>query len=208
MADIAVKSEPNLGAARPQTVLSSHSLGDDTIVIGPVLPDDTGTLFLWLNDAEAAMWDLPFRPMDWMGFHNWLAEVSRNAATVMFAIRRRTHPAIIGTVVLTKIHPVHRSAELGVRIGAEDQRGKGYGSAAVALALRYAWNQLNLNRVQLTVLGKNQRAIGAYQKAGFQQEGTSRQAAFIDGGWCDVVQMSVLRPWPALRDVSLPAPGA
>jgi RimJ/RimL family protein N-acetyltransferase len=208
MTAIAAKPEPTLGAASPKAVLFAHSLRDDAIVIGPVLPEDTGSLFLWVNDADAAMLDLPFRPMDWMGYHNWLAELSRNAATVLFAIRRRAHPAIIGYIVLTKIHPVHRSAELGVRIGAEDQRGKGYGSAAIALALRYAWNQLNLNRVQLTVLSTNHRAIGAYQNAGFQHEGLSRQAAFIDGSWCDVVQMGILRPGPVLRDVSRPAPGA
>jgi len=193
MTAAASKLNPDLsGAAVPMSALTSHSMRDGIVTIGPILPEDTGALFLWLNDVDAAELDLPFRPMDWMGYHNWLAEISRNGSVVLFAIRRLSHPAIIGYIALTKIHPVHRSAELGLRIGAEADRGKGYGSSALALALRYAWNQLNLNRVQLTVLNTNQRAISAYRAVGFQREGLLRQAAFIGGNWCDVIQMGIL----------------
>ena len=219
MASAAAKPDIDLDeGAKPLTALSAHSMRNDTVVIGPILPEDAGPMFLWLNDAEAAALDLPFRPMNYITFHEWLTEISRNAATVLFAIRRPSHPAMIGYLALTKVHPVHRSAELGVRIGAEMERGKGYGRAAVALALRYAWNQLNLNRVQLTVLSTNYRAIRAYLAVGFEVEGVSRQGAFIDGRWCDVLQMGVLRPAPVLQDignapaspggVSPPVPGA
>jgi diamine N-acetyltransferase len=189
---------PEIGGAAISP-LTAQSLRDGAVVIGPVLPEDTAALFLWLNDAQTAELDMPFRPMDWMGYNNWLTEISRNASQVFFAIRRISHPAIIGFVALTKIHPVHRCAELSVRIGAEGDRGKGYGAAAIALALRYAWNQLNLHRVHLTVFSTNQRAIGAYNASGFQCEGLLRQAAFINGAWCDVIQMGVLRSAPGPR---------
>lgn len=188
----------SLPGGRPEAAagaaLSAHSLRNDAVVIGPLLPDDTAAMFLWLNDVDAAEADMPFRPLDFMGYHNWLGEVSRNASLVLFAIRRQRHPAIIGYIALSKINAVHRSAELGVRIGADEMRGKGYGRAAITLALRYAWNQLNLNRVCLTVLAGNGRAIAAYRAAGFQQEGVLRQAAFMNGAWCDVIQMGILRP--------------
>jgi RimJ/RimL family protein N-acetyltransferase len=201
MASAAAQPDIEAGAgAKPQTALCAHSIRNETVVIGPVVPEDAGPMFLWLNDTEAAALDLPFRPMDYMGYHNWLAEVSRNTAMVLFSIRRLCDPAIIGYIALTGIHPVHRSAELGVRIGEEAERGKGHGRAAIALALRYAWNHLNLNRVQLKVLATNYRAIRAYLAAGFVCEGVSRQGAFIDGRWCDVVQMAILRPAPALQE--------
>jgi RimJ/RimL family protein N-acetyltransferase len=179
------------GATSPLTRLSLH---DSAVVIGPILPEDTATLFLWLNDVESANQDLPYRPLDWMGYNNWMAELSRNCAQSVFAIRRVDGPAIIGFVALTGIQPIHRSAELGVRIGSEKDRGKGYGSAAVALALKYAWNYLNLNRVHLRVISTNQRARAAYAKAGFSDEGVHRQALYLNGAWCDMAQMAALRP--------------
>ena len=174
--------------------LSAVSLHNTQITIGPFMPEDAASLFLWLNDIEAANLDLAFRPMDWAAFQTWLADIGRNASRVMFAIRRVSHPPILGYLALTNIHAVHRSAELGIRIGADADRGKGYGQAAVALALKYAWNNLNLHRVQLTVFAHNTRAIGSYRAAGFEEEGRLTHAAFIDGHWVDVVIMAALRP--------------
>jgi RimJ/RimL family protein N-acetyltransferase len=59
--------------------------------------------------------------------------------------------------------------------------------------LNYAFNELNLNRVQLTVNADNPRAVRAYQKAGFQEEGRAREAFFRDGRWQDMLYMAVLR---------------
>jgi RimJ/RimL family protein N-acetyltransferase len=178
----------------PLSPLSAVSLHDAEIAIGPFMPEDAASLFLWMNDIDAANLDLAFRPIDWTAFQTWLADVGRNQTRVMFAIRKVSHPPIVGYLALTNIHPVHRSAELGIRIGAAADRGKGYGQAAVALALKYAWNNLNLHRVQLTVFAHNTRAIGSYRAAGFEEEGRLTHAAFIDGQWVDVIIMAALRP--------------
>ncbi len=178
----------------PLSPLSAVSLHDSQIAIGPFMPEDAASLFLWMNDIDAANLDLAFRPIDWTAFQAWLADVGRNHTRVMFAIRKVSHPQILGYLALTNIHTVHRSAELGIRIGAAADRGKGYGQAAVALALKYAWQNLNLHRVQLTVFAHNARAIGSYRAAGFEEEGRLTHAAFIDGQWVDVVIMGALRP--------------
>jgi [ribosomal protein S5]-alanine N-acetyltransferase len=97
-------------------------------------------------------------------------------------------------VQIAGINAVHRSAELGIRIGAEKNRGQGYGKEALALAVEFCWNHLNLNRLQLLVFKHNQRAASAYKAAGFRKEGLLRKAAFIDGEWVDVILMAALRP--------------
>lgn len=193
MTSQAAVHEPQL-TAPVMSPLTTRSLHDGIVVIGPVLPEDSAKLFLWLNDVESAHLDLPYRPLDWMGFNNWLGDLSKNPSQVFFAIRRIDNPAIIGFIALTKIQPIHRSAELGVRIGEKTERGKGYGGNAIALALQYAWNNLNLHRVHLTVFDTNFHAISAYMLAGFRREGLMQQAAFINGNWCNVVQMAALRP--------------
>lgn len=178
----------------PLSPLSAVSLHDTQIAIGPFMPEDAASLFLWVNDIDAANLDLAFRPMDWTAFQGWLADIGRNQTRVMFAIRKVSQPQITGYIALTNIHAVHRSAELGIRIGAAADRGKGYGQAAIALALKYAWKNLNLHRVQLTVFAHNTRAIASYRAAGFEEEGRLTHAAFIDGKWTDVIIMAALRP--------------
>jgi RimJ/RimL family protein N-acetyltransferase len=52
---------------------------------------------------------------------------------------------------------------------------------------------LNLNRIYLRVYASNLRGIRAYEKAGFVHEGSARQAQYQDGGYVDILWMSVLR---------------
>ena len=177
--------------------LAAVSLRDEAVTIGPLLPEDTGQLFVWMNDVDAARLDLAYRPTDWLAFKAWLDELGRTNAQMVFAIRKLFEPQIIGFIIFKNIHPVHRASEIGVRIGNESERGKGYGTRALSLALRYAWNHLNLNRVSLTVFAHNARAIASYRTCGFVEEGRFSNAAYIDGEWVDVIPMAALRPKPA-----------
>jgi RimJ/RimL family protein N-acetyltransferase len=191
---VAALRTDDLPEHRQLAPLTAVSLRNDTVTIGPLLPEDTGPLFLWLNDVDAARLDLAYRPTDWMAFKTWLDELGRNNAQMVFAIRKLFEPQIIGFVIFKNIQFVHRAADVGVRIGAEAERGKGYGKRALTLALNFAWNHLNLHRVSLTVFAHNTRAIAAYRAVGFSQEGLLKDAAYIDGEWVDVVPMAVVRP--------------
>ncbi|MCX7795915.1 MAG: GNAT family N-acetyltransferase [bacterium] len=59
--------------------------------------------------------------------------------------------------------------------------------------LRYAFEVLNLNRVELTVYDFNKRAIRCYEKTGFTLEGRLRQKIFKNGNYQDVLIMSILK---------------
>jgi RimJ/RimL family protein N-acetyltransferase len=164
------------------------------ISIGPFVPEDFASVFCWFNDVAAARLDLAYRPVDMMAHQQWWHGLSKDPSKVVFAIRKTSEPAIIGFVQITAINSVHRSAEMGVRIGEEKNRGQGYGTEALRLALSFCWNHLNLNRVQLSVFKHNLRAIAAYKAAGFRKEGCMRRAAFIGGEWVDLILMATLRP--------------
>ena len=64
----------------------------------------------------------------------------------------------------------------------------------------FAFEEMNLNRIQLEVFDFNARAIRAYEKVGFQREGTLREAHYQRGAYLDVELMSILR-----RDWDAPA---
>jgi len=80
---------------------------------------------------------------------------------------------LVGTIRLAPIDVPNRSARLGIGIYDPGRLALGLGSAATRTALSYGFGKLGLNRVNLTVLAGNDRAIAAYRKVGFRLEGGS-----------------------------------
>jgi RimJ/RimL family protein N-acetyltransferase len=99
----------------------------------------------------------------------------------------------IGKCLYMDIDWRNRLAEVGIFIGEVSLWNQGYGSEAMGLLLRHAFDTLNLNRIFLSVFESNPRAIRCYEKAGFVLEGRLRQAEYQDGQFVDVLLMSVLR---------------
>lgn len=185
---------PNAASEGASRAIAQLSPKSGNVSISPALPDDIGKLFLWLNDAHSALEDMPYRPVDCLVFKEWLDQQAKQNGQILFMVRTLEPARAVGFILYKNFNPIFRAAELGMRIGNEADRGKGYGTAALKLALAYAWNTLNLKRVSLTVFAHNQRAIAAYRKAGFEREGLMRKAAFISGQWVDVVMMAALNP--------------
>jgi diamine N-acetyltransferase len=176
-------------------VIPADALSDDMVSLAPMLPQDFGLLFAWLNDADAAAMDVPYLPVSCLAYRDWLEKIARDSSQLLFSVRKRTPPGqAVGFVLFKNFQNVYRSAELGVRIGQECERGEGYGARAVRLALSYAWNTLNLHRVSLHVFADNHRALACYRKAGLIQEGLMREGAFTAGKWHNVALMAALRP--------------
>jgi RimJ/RimL family protein N-acetyltransferase len=89
--------------------------------------------------------------------------------------------------------PEDRKAGLGIIIGEKEYWSKGYGSDAIVTLLRFAFHEMNLHRVQLSVHDGNDRAKACYRKCGFVEEGRLRQDRFARGRYIDTLIMGVLR---------------
>ncbi|MBI5565704.1 MAG: GNAT family N-acetyltransferase [Chloroflexi bacterium] len=124
------------------------------------------------------------------------AEIEKEQAEereIAFAIRALADDQLIGFVGLDGINWVHGDSFVGIGIGDRACWGKGYGTDAMRVLVRYAFTELNLYRLSLNVFSYNQRAIRSYEKAGFVIEGRQRQALRRDGHYHDLVFMGVLR---------------
>ena len=100
------------------------------------------------------------------------------------------------------IHPVHRSAEMIIRLGEESHRGRGFGTEAIRILTTFAWTDLNLERLWLRVFADNERATKTYEKCGFKFEGLLRKSAWISNKWIDIGIMAILRTELALNGQS------
>ena len=79
------------------------------------------------------------------------------------------------------------------RLGNPDDWGKGFGTEAARLLIDYAFQELNLFKLQLTVFDFNDRAIALYKRMKFKEEGTFRQFMERDGKRHDMLLYGLLR---------------
>jgi RimJ/RimL family protein N-acetyltransferase len=161
------------------------------VSLSSIRPEDSEILFRWINDPETVRLNAPYKPVHWASHEAWVRSVGNSPGRHVFVIRVDGRP--IGVVQLVDIDPIHRSAELTIRIGEEADRGRGYGTEALRLAVGFAWRDLNLHRVWARVFATNARAIRAFQKAGFVEEGRLREAAHIGGRYVDMRVFGMLR---------------
>ena len=108
------------------------------------------------------------------------------------AIHIRESDRLVGTCAFSQLDGQNGSTLFHITIGEHDAWGQGYGTEATALMVDHAFTRLELHRVALTVFEFNPRAIRAYEKVGFIEEGRARQAILRDGRYWDEIHMSIL----------------
>lgn len=131
----------------------------------------------------------PPRVQDWREHF----ERELNPRFFPFAVRTMDSDRVIGFVVLMRVEHAHGSAYVGIGIGDTQDRGKGYGSEAMQLALDFGFQELNLHRVSLEAVATNAQAIRSYEKCGFVHEGQTRGTDFRYGVRTNLVSMGILR---------------
>ena len=99
---------------------------------------------------------------------------------------------IIGESVINEIDDELRSANFRSGLFHSDECGKGIGSWAIEITRDFAFEELKLHRLELDVFSFNSRAIKAYKKAGFKQEGVLRDGIKDGDKYADDVLMAIL----------------
>jgi RimJ/RimL family protein N-acetyltransferase len=118
----------------------------------------------------------------------WVEE--RHTDSAWFAID--VDESLVGMCGLHSIDHYHQRAEVGIRIGRPHWR-MGLGQDAIRTLVDYGFQHLNLAKISLRALADDERAVGAYLKAGFVEEGRLRNHTWHDGARHDELVMSVLR---------------
>lgn len=107
---------------------------------------------------------------------------------------------IIGESVINEIDWDSRSANFRIGIFHSEACGKGIGSWAIQMTRDFAFAQLKLHRLELSVFSFNERAEKAYLKAGFKREGVLRDAIWTGTEYADDILMAILEDeWKELQ---------
>lgn len=122
----------------------------------------------------------------------WFDSLSATNDEYSFAIETLEDNKYIGGCGINKINWKNSVAEVGIFIGDKDKWGKGYGTDAMRILIKFIFEQMNINKIKLNVFSFNQRAIKSYEKCGFKIEGVLRQEVFRDGQYYDDIVMGIL----------------
>ena len=98
----------------------------------------------------------------------------------------------IGITELRRISYRARTADYGILIGEKDCWSKGYGTETTLLMLDYGFSILGLHNITLETYAYNERAIKAYQRAGFRIMGRRREVNLWGGKFYDEIIMDCL----------------
>jgi RimJ/RimL family protein N-acetyltransferase len=174
----------------------------DLVRLAAIDPEESAVaISRFSRDSEfyRLMDSYPCRLFTKEGTKKWIEKDLENEHVIIFAIRTLTDDRIIGDVGLDGLYWNHGDTFLGIGVGDREFWGKGYGSDAMKLVLRYAFSELNMRRVTLNVFEYNPRAVRCYEKIGFQHEGRVRKYLNREGRRWDLMYMGITKEeWLAI----------
>ena len=174
----------------------------------PFTDADADALYALHGDAfvlrywDAPPWTEPARAERFLATCRQLAEEGTGAR---LAMDRATDGAFLGWCGLTRWNPDFRSASLGYCL-TEAAWGQGYATEAAGALLRWAFDTLDLNRVQAETDTRNVASARVLEKVGFVREGTLREDCVVNGVVSDSWVFGLLRrEWrpSAVRDIGV-----
>lgn len=153
---------------------------------------DLEQLVRWRNDPVIFRGFFSTFPLSLGAQADWYEDLLRRIDKKLFVIEAKDGQAV-GTIGFDHIDWKNQKAEFGNMLVDKGHRGCGYASDATRTALRFGFEQMNLNRIYLEVYAWNQEAVQLYQKSGFKIEGVLQQAYFTEGKFNDTVLMAIVR---------------
>ena len=185
--------------------LPPPTLATARLRLRPVVDADADDLFALHRSArvlrywDAPPWDHPDRAKRFVAASRRMAEEGSGAR---LAIDRVSDGTFVGWCSLTGWNPGFRSARMGYCL-VEAAWGYGYATEAAGAVLQWAFDTLDLNRVQAETDTRNVASARVLEKLGFVREGTLREDCVVNGDVSDSWVYGLLRrEWRASRSTS------
>lgn len=191
-------TEPGSGAERVGRPLDAEAFGPT-----PTLPGDVVTLVPLGPEHFEDYWAMVCEPesLRLTGTHgvptirdtrSWLDSRADHRDRADFAILTADTGTFVGEVVLNEFEADDAACSFRILLLGPAIYGRGYGTAATRMVLRYGFDTVGLHRISLEVFDFNPRAERVYEKCGFRREGRKRDALLDGGRWHDAIIMAIL----------------
>ena len=145
----------------------------------------------WVNDPENRMFVGRRTPINSFQEDKWFEKIGEKK--IVLSIKHKKTKKIIGNVSMMDIETENRCAELGVLLGDKTFQNKGLGTEVEKLMLKYAFNTLNLHRIEAYIYTTNTRSLKVAKRVGFKQEGILREREYLNGKYEDCIALGILK---------------
>ncbi len=165
------------------------------IILREYRREDLASMRQWVNDPEVVdkLSDIFLFPHSVVQTESFLNGKLEGKGDPGFVIADKESGAYIGQIDLVNLDWKNRLSRFGIVIGDANLRGRGYGSEAIRLLQKHAFERLNLNKLELEVYDFNTNAYRCYLKCGFKEEGRLRESHYIHGWYHDKIIMGILK---------------
>ncbi|MFT4226015.1 GNAT family N-acetyltransferase [Micropruina sp.] len=176
-------------------VLATPNLLTDRLLLRPFTEADADDLFALQSDPQVLRyWDSPpwTERASIARFMARCEKMAEDGSGARVVIEHRSGGAFLGWCTVSSWNPDFRSASLGY-ILSQDAWGHGYATEAARALLRWAFDTLDLNRVQAEADTRNLASARVLEKLGFVREGTLREDCIVNGDVSDTWVYGLLR---------------
>ena len=159
-------------------------------------PADGEPLFALTTDpliTRYLAFDSPRSIDETLQFIKRCEDYRRQDREYVFVIADRISDAPRGVTALRQLDPPARTAQIGTWVGRSDW-GQGVNAEAKALLLDYAFDALELHRIEARIAIDNQRSRRAFERIGGRREGTLKESFHKDGRFHDQALYAILAP--------------
>lgn len=132
----------------------------------------------WLNDPEVNRY-LETRQATKESIKKYIEEKNKSSDSLFLGIFFKENEKHIGNIKLEPIDFKDYKATMGILIGDKNYWGKGVGTEAVKLIVKYGFENLGLLEINLGVISENKAAIRVYEKAGFRVEKINEKSVLM-----------------------------
>lgn len=164
------------------------------VLLRAMEPEDMEMLREMINDLEIERmvggWSFPVSKHEQLRWYERVVDDKRN---LRFIIEIIETGEAIGMINLTDLDWKNRVGFHGIKLKSSAPKGQGYATDAVMALEWYAFEQLNLNRLDGACIVYNDASQRLYDKCGVKVEGIRRQAIYKDGQYFDQQYTGVLR---------------
>jgi RimJ/RimL family protein N-acetyltransferase len=169
-------------------------IAGELVILRAFEREDGERCYRWMNDPNIVRTLKSRYPIAFQNESEWLERAMHPDGTERhFAIERKDDRSHIGNASIHDIDCVSRTAGFGLFIGEPAAWNKGFGSDAIGTLVRFAFDEMNLQKLRINVFDYNDRAKHVLAAHGFVQEGRLRRDFYREGMYHDIVILSTFR---------------
>ena len=170
-------------------------LNSSRLILRAIQAKDLNETYLaWLNDPAVNRYlETRYLPQSSEALHSYWESHRDDPSSPWFAICLLDQNRHIGNIKLGPINWLHRRADISLFIGDRQCWGQGYATEAISLVRDWAFQELDLQKLNAGIYVGNLGSRRAFEKSGFELEGTLRQEVVSSGQRLDTWRLGLPR---------------